>query len=143
MQTYLALDVAAITLKVADKENIGITNLRLNKLLFLMNEKYLKEYNIVLFSDDIEWWRHGPVIRDVYFKYRHYITSPISIEDSFLQDTLAEITFDSSELEEFALSVIQEYSVYNDWDLVNFINHRRRKRRIQKRIGILHVRTRV
>ncbi len=52
-----------------DKE---MTNLKLQKLLYYCQYWHMAFYREVLFSDPIEAWEHGPIIRAVYHKYRNY-----------------------------------------------------------------------
>ena len=40
-------------------------------------------YNIFLFSEECEAWVHGPVYRDIYFRYRDYRFDPIEGNDEF------------------------------------------------------------
>ena len=46
--------------------NNDLTNLKLQKLLYFAQAKHLKVAGEPLFSDDIEAWKYGPVVRDVY-----------------------------------------------------------------------------
>ena len=44
----------------------GITNLKLQKLLFYTQAEYYQEYKKPLFEDEIEAWELGPVVPNVY-----------------------------------------------------------------------------
>lgn len=46
--------------------NNDLTNLKLQKLLYFAQVEYLKKYGKPLFSDPIEAWKYGPVVRAVY-----------------------------------------------------------------------------
>lgn len=48
----------------------SITNLKLQKLLYYAQGIALGRYNCKIFSDPIEAWEHGPVIREIYNKYK-------------------------------------------------------------------------
>ena len=50
----------------------GITNLRLNKLLFFAQAYSLAEYNEPLFSDEIQAWDMGPVVPKIYHNYKGF-----------------------------------------------------------------------
>jgi len=50
----------------------GITNLRLNKLLFFAQAFSLSRYDEPLFSDEIEAWDMGPVIPRIYHNYKGF-----------------------------------------------------------------------
>ncbi len=66
-----------------DGEREGITNLKLQKILYLAQAYYLAKYNKPIFSDEIEAWQYGPVIPSVYKKMKKYGRDSItSIKDS-------------------------------------------------------------
>lgn len=46
-----------------------LTPMQLQKLLFFAQGYYLGCYGEPLFSDDINAWKHGPVVRSVYNRY--------------------------------------------------------------------------
>lgn len=54
-----------------------VTNLYLNKILFIIQAEYYKEYNRLLFHDKFVNWEFGPVIENVYYKYSSYGSLPI------------------------------------------------------------------
>lgn len=60
-----------------------ITPLKLQKLLYYAQAWSLVFREKVLFSEDIEAWVHGPVIPDVYHRYKQYGYSSLS-QESFL-----------------------------------------------------------
>ena len=49
----------------------GIHTIKLQKLLFFAQEEYLYKYKKPLFDEPIEAWRHGPVVRKVWNKFRN------------------------------------------------------------------------
>jgi len=50
----------------------GLTNLKLQKLLYYTQAWHLALKDQVLFSDAIEAWIHGPVVPSVFKRYRDY-----------------------------------------------------------------------
>ena len=46
-----------------------LTQLKLQKILYYIQGKYLALYRKPLFPEDIEAWAYGPVVREVYVKY--------------------------------------------------------------------------
>lgn len=60
-----------------------ITPLSLQKALYYIQGFYYAFNKIFLFSEDCEAWVHGPVYRDVYFRYRDYQFDPIEGKDEF------------------------------------------------------------
>lgn len=60
-----------------------ITPLALQKALYYIQEFYYAFYNTFLFTEECEAWVHGPVYREVYFKYRDYRFDPIAKSQYF------------------------------------------------------------
>lgn len=52
-----------------EKHDIKISNLRLQKYLFLCQCNSLAVSGKTLFEEDFDVWAHGPVVKSVYFKY--------------------------------------------------------------------------
>lgn len=48
----------------------GITNMKLQKLLYYSQGHYLKKFNRVLLPEKIFAWKHDPVVKEVYHKYK-------------------------------------------------------------------------
>lgn len=67
--THTAVDVAAYIVYTCAKERHPISNLQLQKILYFIQTYFLQNEHKALFSDDIEAWPFGPVVRDVYYKY--------------------------------------------------------------------------
>ena len=60
-----------------------ITPLALQKALYYIQGFYYAFYQTYLFPDNCEAWVHGPVYRDIYYKYRGYRFDPITPADFF------------------------------------------------------------
>jgi uncharacterized phage-associated protein len=54
-----------------------ITPLALQKVLYYIQGFYYSFHKTFLFTEDCEAWVHGPVYRDIYFRYRDYCCDPI------------------------------------------------------------------
>lgn len=52
-----------------EKYDIKISNLRLQKYLFLCQCNSIATSGKTLFEEDFDVWAHGPVVKSVYFKY--------------------------------------------------------------------------
>lgn len=57
-----------------------ITPLALQKALYYIQGFYYAFYNSFLFKEDCEAWVHGPVFKEIYFRYRDYRFDPIIIK---------------------------------------------------------------
>ncbi|NLJ95947.1 MAG: DUF4065 domain-containing protein [Clostridiales bacterium] len=58
-----------------------ITPLALQKLLYFVQGFHKAFTDKFIFSEDCEAWAHGPVYRDVFYKYREYGYNPIEEKD--------------------------------------------------------------
>lgn len=129
---YSALDIATwfIYKTNAEKKEIqaknddyeiyeGLTHLKLQKLLYFAQGISLSKYNMPLFTDSIQAWEHGPVVKKVfdYFssKKRKEIVlrdapSDVNIIRKIESDTIARdvlnITYDN-------------FAIYTAWQLRN------------------------
>lgn len=67
-----ALNVGNNLLQRAFSENVDITPMKLQKLLYLVYKRYYKITRRPLFGERFEVWKYGPVVRSVYdeFKYK-------------------------------------------------------------------------
>jgi uncharacterized phage-associated protein len=85
-----ALDVAKYFLFKTDSE-IGehISNLKLQKLLYLSQGFFLAIYDEPLFLSKIEAWRHGPVVPEIYQQYKGHGSDAIQIPKSFDVDKVS------------------------------------------------------
>lgn len=62
-------------------ENDGITNLKLQKLLYYAEGIYytLKHKNLI--KEEFVAWKHGPVVRNIYYKYNSYKANEINTDN--------------------------------------------------------------
>ena len=60
-----------------------ITPLALQKALYYIQGFHFAFYRTFLFSEDCLAWTHGPVYRDIYFRYRDYRFDPIEKTTTF------------------------------------------------------------
>ena len=61
---------------VKNSEN-GVSNLELQKYLYLLQAAFLKYHNSPLFDSKIEAWRNGPVVREMYDMFKIFGSSKI------------------------------------------------------------------
>lgn len=69
---YEAMDIAQYVINYAIDLGKPVSNLKLQKLLYYIQAKFLIENNNGCFEDDIENWRHGPVVTNVYDNFKKY-----------------------------------------------------------------------
>ena len=63
------------------QEREGISNLKLQKVLYFVQAYYLAKLGRPLFSDTIEAWEYGPVVPNIYRKYKKSGSNPIISEE--------------------------------------------------------------
>lgn len=64
-----------------NKEREGITNLKLQKVLYFAQAYYLAKFGKPLFNNKIEAWEYGPVVPDVYRKFKRQVSNTIILEE--------------------------------------------------------------
>jgi len=107
-----AADVAKVLISMFQLDEDGISNLKLQKLLYYTQGFSYQRLNRPLFNDDFEAWAYGPVIREVYNTYKCCGQNPI------LSDDGDSISVDEQELE-LLLDVSREYGKYTGTTLSN------------------------
>jgi putative zinc finger/helix-turn-helix YgiT family protein len=90
------------------KELGEVTPLALQKLLYYSQGFYKTFYDEFLFEDECEAWVHGPVYKDIYFKYRDFGYNPIEDEKLVFED----INLTEAE-EELLDSIIDNFGCYS------------------------------
>ncbi|MBI1960949.1 MAG: SocA family protein [Candidatus Liptonbacteria bacterium] len=85
---YTADNVAKYLVYLASKDLVGdnreregITNLKLQKVLYFAQAYYLAKLDRPLFSENIRAWEYGPVVPSVYQRYKGNGSNPIISEE--------------------------------------------------------------
>ena len=108
---YKALDIAKYIVTKCYNDGKPITNLKLQKILFYVQRKYLNAGKQA-FSDNIEAWMYGPVVSDVYYNYCSSGAMPIlNVDENAINNIMSE---DQKEINE----VVEKYRDYDVWRLV-------------------------
>ncbi len=97
----------------------AISNLKLQKMIYYAQGFHLAMFNKPFFEDNIIAWEHGPVVENLYFKYKEYgageIPSPISINlKDFNQDQI-----------DLLDEVFEVYGQFSAWKLRNMTHSER------------------
>ncbi|WP_442598624.1 Panacea domain-containing protein [Neobacillus sp. D3-1R] len=78
----------------------SITPLKLQKLLYYCQGWYMAfSKGEPLFNEDLEAWEHGPVVPDIYFKYKHHRYLTISTEIFENKNRKGKTIFDKKQLD--------------------------------------------
>lgn len=106
---YSGLDLSKYIVSKCIEDGLPISNLQLQKILYYIQEDFLKRGEVA-FSDSIEAWQFGPVVPNVYYHYCGYGAMPISItKESFVISPR-----DASYIDK----IIEEKRALNPWDMV-------------------------
>lgn len=99
-------------------KEIPISNLQLQKILFLVQYGFCNTFNELLFEENFEAWQYGPVLPSAYAEFKYY--GGEDINKRFDQSEFEIIVEDDkAEIEEATEGLSQK----NPWDLVA-ITHR-------------------
>lgn len=92
-------------------ENIPITPLKLQKLVYFLYAKYLKETNKKLFTERFETWKYGPVIPSIYAEFNSYKDKPIK---TMSKDSTGK-SYTASEIDEFGKCIDEIWETYKNY----------------------------
>ena len=70
--------VANKLLELAEQENIPVTPMKLQKLLYYTYGWHLGLFNTEIFPDAIEAWDWGPVVHEIFDEFRDFGNEPIT-----------------------------------------------------------------
>ena len=106
---YTAKDIANFFIDITkDDPESDLTNMKINKMLYISQVIYYGKFGKPLFSDAIEAWDHGPVVYSIYKKYKNYGNNSIHKLDEDFDEGI----FDSS-ISEFLISIQLDYGKYS------------------------------
>lgn len=107
--TISAQDIANYFIELASKtEENDLTNLKLQKLLYFAQGKYLAKNNKPLFDEPIEAWELGPVVRSIYKTYKYCGPYPITVFDKKVKRT--NLPYDIREFLDYIWDFYGKYS---------------------------------
>lgn len=98
--------------KISGDDVEGISNLKLQKLLYYAQGVYLAMYDEPLFNENIVAWQHGPVVVSIYEKYKRFKAR--SIEEADVSPVIVD-----SKAENILIWVYNEFGKYTAWALRN------------------------
>lgn len=130
-----ALDVARYVINYSNKKKYGVSNLKLQKIMYFIQAYFLTAEidSSPCFSERIEAWDFGPVVPEVYHEFKQYgsgniptITSYILFDQNNIWNSHRE-EYNSDVLSEkdrkMIEAVVDSFSDYSASDLVD-LTHR-------------------
>lgn len=110
--TYAAIDVAHLLIEQGLKKGKQLTNLHLQKMVYVCHGISLAHFDRPLILEDVQAWQYGPVVPSVYFNFKEHGSSVIKLNDR--KDV--ELDSDSHEI---VCNVIDMLGDYTGWQLVD------------------------
>lgn len=101
------------------KEGDGISNLKLQKLVYYAQGFHLAIHHTPLFDSPIEAWTHGPVVPALYQSFKSYGSNPIPYPQNIINQ---ELTDEEKELIDEVFDVFGQFSA---WKLRNMTHDER------------------
>ena len=119
----IALYVANTILDKAFNENIQITPMKLQKLIYILYKEYIQKTGKSLFSENFQAWKYGPVLESVYDQFKDYGSN--GIEDYYCtfkdgKKIYTVVNEDSSE--EFRNILASVWKKYKNFDAITLSN---------------------
>ena len=110
-----------------DYENMGekITHLKLQKLLYYYQGLSCAIYDKPIFMNTIEAWVHGPVVKEVYDKYKIHGYDPIPLPNE-------KVELNNSSLEPLFKSILRHYGELSAKQLENLTHKEKNKKNARK-----------
>lgn len=107
-----ALSVANEFLRLAKEKQQDITNMQIQKLVYTAHGLSLGYTGKPLLDEEVNAWKHGPVIPVLYHKYKKYINANIDVDKEFVsQDDL------TTKEKEIIEGTYNNFSRFSGWQL--------------------------
>lgn len=100
-----------------DEGGEGLSNLKLQKLLYYAQGCFLAVTDAPLFHDDIVAWQHGPVVESIYHLYKVNGPNSIPFDEDF------DFSAFSPEENNLLTEVYDVFGQYSAWKLRDMTHH--------------------
>lgn len=108
-----AMELAKYIISKCEQDNVPISNLQLQKILYYIQYESLKKTNNCIFYDDIEAWQFGPVVPNVYYYFCNFGAMPINLKFENYKDIITD-----SQTLNLVNCVVDRQREQNPWDMV-------------------------
>lgn len=116
---YKATEIAWKLLKEGSKKEIGISNLQLQKLVYISHGYMLGWKNKPLSEDPMEAWEYGPVVGSVYHAFKDHKRNKITVSKEVLTDL-----DDDEDAEHIIGGVLDKYGKMSAPELVSLTHQK-------------------
>ncbi|CAM1344030.1 Panacea domain-containing protein [Tenacibaculum amylolyticum] len=113
---------------LSEQQHVGITNMKLVKLMYIAQGLSLALLDRPIFENDkIEAWKYGPVVPSIYHEFKHFKSEPITTKSVVTLDSewenLSEPKLTDEEDKKIVLLTWRLYKDMSPRDLVD-LTHR-------------------
>lgn len=108
---YEAVSLAKKIVSLANNNDLYITNLQLQKVLYYVQGTFMNKFKEKAFAEDMECWPYGPVVKKVWSTFNVFGRNPIRNCSSNLQLLQCE--------ENIIIDILLKKLNMNVWDLVD------------------------
>lgn len=126
---YNVLDICYYIIKYSNDKDYGISNLKLQKLLYFIQAWFLVNAHRPCFKEKIEAWDFGSVVPEVYKEFSQYACMDIlSVRRYFNHGTWELESIDAliCETDKYLINqVVDRFANYTATDLLNLIHHQK------------------
>lgn len=132
---YDVLTVSRFIINYSNEKKYGISNLRLQKLLYFVQAVFLCEEKTECFNEDILAWDFGPVVNEAYQEFKMYGSSNIPTITHFYDFSngdiwsLKKVPFDDSVItsdhKTIIMQVVDDLSKYSTTTLVSITHNQK------------------
>ena len=113
---YKATEVAWRMLKVAKEKDIQLSNLQLQKLVYIAHGYFLGWKSKPLVSEAVVAWKYGPVLDQVYHEFKSFKDQKIPVDK--IEDVITDLDDDDD-----ANTVIEGVlKLYGENDAISLVN---------------------
>ena len=130
---YDILDVSRYIIDYSNKMDYGVSNLKLQKLLYFVQAYFLIQTGHPCFKEKIEAWDFWPVVPKAYQEYKQYGCGDIPTTKSFImidKDNIwnsKRVKFEDTAILDYDKSlinkVVDKFSEYSATDMVKLTQH--------------------
>ena len=120
--SYKVLDVCRYVINYSNKKDYGISNLKLQKILYFIQAYFLiSEPSRRCFEEKIEAWDFGPVVPEAYRKYKQFGGTDIPMISKI--ENVDEDNIISDADKTLINTVVDNFSDYSATDLVTLTHN--------------------
>lgn len=126
--TYDGRAIANAVLDAAERNDISLSNLSLQKVLFFCHAWHLVDTGQPLIKHQFEAWQHGPVLQFIYRQFKKFERAPVTERATRMNPLTGETEIARAEIDLETLEridrVVTFYGRLEPWDLVE-LSHKK------------------